>query len=139
MEVTGTNKQRRAIAILAESGGNKTMGEVMREAGYSAVSANSPTKLTKSKLFARYSDSIPDSLVRSKHLALLKKKNEDGSIDTAAVRAGVEMAYKIKGYFAPEQQTNIGEVVIASFRNDSAIAKLVEHNNGIQETDQYTH
>lgn len=134
MEIIGTSKQKRALAIMGENSGISS-AEAMIRAGYSPATARNPQKLTTSKAFAKYSDSIPDNLVRSKHLALLKKKDKDGNIDVVAVKAGVEMAYKIKGYFAPEQQTNIGEVVIASFRSPEDIpSKLLEHDNGtIQE------
>lgn len=48
-------------------------------------------------------DSIPDELVTEKHIALLTKTDLLGGIDVQAVKAGVEMSYKLKGSFAPEK------------------------------------
>ncbi len=56
-------------------------------------------------------EQIPDSLVIEKHIALLnkteKKYNSDGDliseeIDTNAVKAGVDMSYKLKGAYSDE-------------------------------------
>lgn len=49
IKVRGTQKQKRALANLAENGGN--VGKAMRDAGYSPVTANTPKKLTESKAF----------------------------------------------------------------------------------------
>jgi phage terminase small subunit len=58
-------------------------------------------------------DAIPDDLVTEKHIALLnkteKKFNQSGEliseeIDTQAVKAGVDMALKLKGAYAPEKK-----------------------------------
>ena len=52
-------------------------------------------------------EQIPDSLVIEKHIALLNKTDEDGNIDTNAVKAGVDMSYKLKGAYAPEKSINL--------------------------------
>ena len=56
-------------------------------------------------------EQIPDELLVEKHLALLNKKNKDG-IDTQAVKAGLEMSYKLKGSYSPEKIKYSGEINI---------------------------
>ena len=50
---------------------------------------------------------IPDELLEKKHLELLNKTDEDGNIDTNAVKAGLDMGYKLKGAYAPEKSINL--------------------------------
>ncbi len=56
-------------------------------------------------------DTIPDELLVEKHLQLLNKVNGK-EIDTQAVKAGLEMAYKLKGSFAPDKIKYSGELNI---------------------------
>ncbi len=63
-------------------------------------------------------DALPDELLTEKHLALLNKKEvivrnnvtsgeietiPTGEIDSQAVAKGLDMAYKVKGTYAPEK------------------------------------
>lgn len=50
-------------------------------------------------------DAIPDELLAEKHLALLRKMNGD-DIDVNSVRSGLDMAYKLKGSYAPEKSVS---------------------------------
>lgn len=65
---------------------------------------------------------IPDDLVNEKHLALLNKKEmkrtfnaeigewievATGDVDTQAVSKGLDMAYKLKGSYAPDKTINL--------------------------------
>lgn len=67
-------------------------------------------------------EQIPDDLIVRKHLALLNKeevitKNNmttgeidvipTGQIDVQAVKAGLDMTYKLKGLYAPEKSINL--------------------------------
>lgn len=52
-------------------------------------------------------ESIPDELITEKHLALLNKSDFLGQIDVPAVSKGLDMAYKLKGSYAPDKQINI--------------------------------
>lgn len=67
-------------------------------------------------------ESIPDSLIVEKHLALLNKKEkvtknnmttgeidviDTGEIDVGAVSKGLDMIYKIKGTYAPDKNINL--------------------------------
>lgn len=71
---------------------------------------------------AKYGDGLPDELLREKHLALLNKMEvkrtfdhstgewidiHTGQVETHAVSKGLELAYKVKGSFAPEQTRSI--------------------------------
>ena len=115
--VKPTIKQKLAFAKLAENGGN--ISKTMKEVGYSAQTAKTPGKLTKSigwqQLMEKY---LPDKMLAEKHRALLNKqevivKNNNttkeidviktGEIDPYSVKNGLDLAYKLKGRFAPEQ------------------------------------
>ena len=111
-----TLKQKKAVQKVAENGGNVSKG--MIAAGYSPATAKTPQKLTESKgwleLMERY---LPDETLAEKHLELLNKREVvktfvDGEAeyefidqpDTAAVSKALDMAYKLKGSYAPEKQ-----------------------------------
>ncbi len=51
-------------------------------------------------------DALPDYLLAEKHLALLNKMTGD-EIDVNAVKSGLDMAYKLKGSYAPEKKLNL--------------------------------
>lgn len=50
---------------------------------------------------------IPDELLEEKHLALLRKTDEDGNIDVNAVGKGLDMGYKLKGAYAPDKSISL--------------------------------
>lgn len=50
---------------------------------------------------------IPDDLVADRHIALLNKVDDKGELDINAVKAGVDMAYKLKGSYAPDKRLNL--------------------------------
>lgn len=52
-------------------------------------------------------DLLPDDLLAEKHLALLNKIDNEGEIDVMAVSKGLDMAYKVKGHFAPEKSIQL--------------------------------
>ena len=66
-------------------------------------------------------EQIPDSLLVKKHLQLLNSK-KDGQL----VRAGLDMAYKIKGTYAPEKFEHSGGIDLISY--DKA-RKLIKGRN----------
>jgi phage terminase small subunit len=61
-------------------------------------------------------DQIPDELLVEKHLALLRKQDILSGVDTQAVKAGLEMAYKLKGSYAPEKSES--KVVIETLSQE---------------------
>ena len=105
-----TIKQKKALDNVVGNGGNVT--QAMIDAGYSENTANTPQKLTESKGWKELMDEyLPDSLLASKHKELLNKIDDKGQIDVQAVKAGLDMAYKINGSYAPEKKdiTTMGE------------------------------
>lgn len=97
-----TQRQKKVLKEIAENSGN--MGNAMRKAGYSDNYANSPDKIKKTKGWKELMDKhLPDSLLAEKHRALLNKTELDKQPDTQAVRAGLDMAYKLKGKYATDK------------------------------------
>lgn len=77
--------------------------------------------LRKPKIINAIADAIPDDLLTKKHLELLNKTDSEGNIDVQAVKAGLDMGYKVKGSYAPDKSVNLNlnrEVV--------ATAELIE-------------
>jgi hypothetical protein len=86
---------------------------------YSPATAKHPEKITKSKgwqeLMKKF---LPDTLLAKRHTELLNKretyilKTEDGieridlGPETQAVSKGLDMAYLLKGYYAPTKTNN---------------------------------
>lgn len=131
-----TLKQQKAIKILVETGGKSVSG-AMREAGYSKATAKTPSKLTCAKSFKElFEEFIPDDLLAQKHKELLtvpikiKKVKENGkvtifeSIDVQALKAGLDLAYRVKGKYAP---TRINQSIKTGLENlsDEEIDELL--------------
>lgn len=124
-----TFRQKKALDKVVENGGN--ISKAMEAAGYSPKTAKTPQKLTESKGWKELMDKyLPDKLLVEKHKALLEKqevriKNNmttgeieiipTGEIDANSVKAGLDMAYKIKGSYAPEKKH-------VSFENDDELS-----------------
>jgi len=115
-KVEPTGKQKRAFKELVENG--RTKGDAMVKAGYSKNTAKAPTKMTNSKGWKELTEEyLPDKLLAKKHKELLevpiKKRQwikgelqyETEELDTNAVKSGLDMAYKLKGHYAPEKKT----------------------------------
>lgn len=109
-----TARQKRAAKLLVENGG-KSVSKAMRDAGYSEQTAKSPHKLTKSKAWpALMEEFLPQEKVAAAHAELLeaedtvfiprgKKILERKRPDFRARKAGIDMAHKLRGNYAPEQ------------------------------------
>lgn len=68
-------------------------------------------------------DAIPDELLIRKHLELLNSTvGENDKIDVQGVKAGLDMAYKIKSTYAPEKTEN--KVVIETLSQEEKEALL---------------
>lgn len=133
-----TLRQKKAADKVAENGGN--IGAAMRDAGYSVISSKTPKKLTASKgweeLMGEY---LPDSLLAEKHQELLTvpkiirttKRGEfvdqEESTDVQAISKGLDMAYKLKGRYAPEKHEHKVEDVTPDERIQ-ALAKRLNAN-----------
>lgn len=67
---------------------------------------------------------LTDELLSTKHLALLNKMDESGNIDVQAVKAGLDMGYKIKGSYAAEKRTIELDLTDIKNKDDAELAKL---------------
>ena len=93
---------------------------------YAGVKATRMLRKDKiKKKLKSIADSIPDGLLIEKHLELLnsmEKVISEGeiiseSINVQGVKAGLDMAYKLKGSYADEKIKVSGDVKIISFRD----------------------
>ena len=142
-----TFKQKKVIRILKENP-TWSISRAMREAGYSSVSSVQPGILTNSIGFQQLMKKhLPDELLTKKHHQLLKKREykrvfnhvtgeyetvKTNEIDANAVAKGLDMAYKLKGSYAPEKR----EVVTASLSDYlKHIATRREIASGIEKVD----
>ena len=110
-------KQQKALDNVVANGGNVT--KAMRDAGYSENTINTPQKLTESRAWKDImGEYLPDELLVSIHEKLLTKEEvivrnnmsngeieviPTGQIDVQAVKAALDMAYKLKGSYAAEK------------------------------------
>jgi len=118
-----TIKQKKAVKKIVENRGNISKG--MRDAGYSPKTAKNPKALTDSKGWQELMEEyLPDKDLAKKHQELLRKQEiivrnnnktgkieviKTGELDTQAVGKGLEMAYKLKGKYAPTKVKFIDE------------------------------
>jgi hypothetical protein len=117
-------KQKKAFQLVVEK--RRSVSAAMREVGYSPQTAVNPKNLTETigwkQLMEEY---LPDSLLAQKHKELLtigrkKRKIRHGTtieeieeIDTNAVKAGLDMAYKIKGAYKEDNDQKKLNVTIS--------------------------
>lgn len=88
---------------------------------------------------AKYGDGLPDKLLLDKHLALLNKMEvkrtfdhvtsewidiETGQVETQGVSKGLELAYKVKGHFAPEKSMALNRIVVSQNMASSDLEAL---------------
>lgn len=92
-------KQKLAFKFMVENGGN--LGQAMIAAGYSANTAKTPQKLTRTKAWAELTQHLlPDEFLLREHSKLLKAKKLNGEIDVPAVVSALDMAYRLKGRYS---------------------------------------
>lgn len=89
-------RQKNAVKRMAENGG--VASTAMVDVGYSEQTAKTPHKLTKSKGFKEIlaEAGITDEYLSKKHKKLLESRKEE------IVTKNLDLAYKVKGHFAPE-------------------------------------
>ncbi len=107
-------RMKKTAAILMESKG-KSVSDAMRKAGYPATTAKNPQQVTRSQSWQALMDEyLPQDLIARKHQELLEAEEtvfiprgkeilERKRPDHAARKAGVDMAHKLRGNFAPEK------------------------------------
>lgn len=110
---------------------------------YNTAGVMAHESLKKPKIQKAIADMLPDDLLREKHLALLNKeevitKNNvttgeidvvpTGQIDVQAVSKGLDMAYKLKGAYAPEKHTNLNLTVELKPEELDRLTKLLNES-----------
>ena len=123
-----TLKQKKAIEKVSENIG-KPLGEIMKEAGYSESTSETPQRLTESKAWMELMDQyIPDDKLLIKHkealeavkpigaLILIDKdgktvtKDNEGMIEVSDQQTrlkAVELGYRVKGKLKPEEGASL--------------------------------
>jgi hypothetical protein len=117
-------RQKTLAKLLGENGGKKPIGKLMIEAGYAKSYAHNPKKLKRTKNWQELMETyFPDTLLAERHRDLLNKKEYiaigkkgereavcTGEIDGNAVARGLDMGYKLKGKYTPEEHKFSGEI-----------------------------
>ncbi len=133
-----TQKQAKAIAILAGNGGI-SVGAAMRKAGYSEISANTPAKLTESVAYQSLAERIDEDLITKSHVELFSQKREatltfpkfmeDEEIMEACANAGIDVLSitpteksKLAIYFVPDAQAKAKAIEMAHKMKGAYIA-----------------
>ena len=99
-------RQKKLLKKILETNGKPvSVSQSMREVGYGEGYAKNPQLLTKTKSWQELMEEyLPDDLLAERHRELLNKRDKDADVpETQAVKAGLEMGYKIKGKYAPEK------------------------------------
>lgn len=133
-----TIKQKKAISKIVENRGN--VSRAMIDAGYNLTTAKNPKNLTESKAWEQLADAIPDMLLAERHLELLNKRDTytyrtgtgkrskvhqvDLGPEVQAVTKGLDMAYKLKGSYAPEKSTALHVNIERRIEDKSEIEAL---------------
>jgi len=112
---------------------------VDKDKSASVVASSNLGKVSIQKAIMSIADNIPDKLLVEKHLELLNAQkikttrikgelvDTEESIDSYAIGKGLDMAYKIKGTYAPEkilQRTNVSFGQLDNLSNED-LAKLI--------------
>ena len=104
-------KQRKTMENLLENNGS--MGEAMREAGYSPETAKNPQQVTRSKGWAQLVEEyLPDDLLAKVHKEGLEATNKDGA-DYSVRHRYLDTAYKIKGKIVDKMDIDIKKRIIS--------------------------
>jgi hypothetical protein len=144
--------QRRAIENLVA--GSSTKAEAIIKAGYSPKTARAPSKVFGSPVVKdALEEMLPEKMLLEKHKKLLDKEEivvrtnsetgrlerlKTGEIDAQAVRSGLDMAYKLKGMYAPEKRiTGIFGLDFSHLSDAELEEKLKEANKIIEREKMY--
>jgi phage terminase small subunit len=109
-----TKKQKIFVKEYVKTGhGTKSALKAYDTKDYSTADSIAVENLQKAAIRKAIADRLPDDLLEEKHLALLNKMERDydsegnliaEDIDVQAVSKGLDMAYKVKGSYAPEKK-----------------------------------
>jgi hypothetical protein len=134
-------KQARVLKLVAEHP-DEPISKAMVAVGYAESSARTPSRyIGRENLLRVFLDEIPDKLILKAHKKLLKSKVKvrtyvKGSLkteyiteDTLGLSKGVELAYKVKGAFAPEEKA----ITITGLeqKGDDELDELIRQNTDL--------
>lgn len=135
------SKQAKVLEILEKDPG-MPVSKAMIQSGYSINSARTPSRYVgKENLLRLFNKSIPDKLILKAHKKLLNAKTrvrtfKKGDLvteitqeDTLGLSKGVELAYKVKGAFAPEEKTLT--VTGLESKGDDELGEIVRDNQSL--------
>lgn len=92
-----TQRQKRLVHKISENLG-KSMGDAMREVGYSEEYANNPQQLTRTKGWKDLSEQLlPDANLLQRLKRIINNKN-----DNIAIK-GLDTGFKIRDKYAPQK------------------------------------
>lgn len=101
---------------------------------YDTAHAIATENLQKPSILKSIQEMLPDDLLAERHLELLNKREQrvvgeellEVGPDVQAVSKGLDMAYKIKGNYAPEKSVNLNIDAAPSDRIKELARKLKE-------------
>lgn len=92
-----TTRQKKLVRKLSGNVG-KSLGEAMREIGYSESYADNPQRLTRTTGWQELTEQLlPDEPLLNRLKKVINNKN-----DNVAIK-GLDTAFKVKGRYAPEK------------------------------------
>lgn len=101
-------KQKKFIAEYVKTGnGTQSIKKVYNVKNDLTARVMASENLTKPNVAIAIAEALPDELLRERHLELLNKRDIMGDVEVIAVSKGLDMAYKIKGAYAPEKTLNM--------------------------------
>ena len=115
---------------------------------YSKVTADKPKNITETKSWQTLMEEyLPEDLIAERHKDLLQKRDvhitvdkfggiieTDRGIETAAVSKGLEMAYKLRGSFAPEKTAPPSGVVYNLFYQPVIQARVKAFEDALKDS-----
>lgn len=124
-----------------------TMTEAMVDAGYSIGYAQSGNIMKKKSWIELCEEYMSDELLAEKTQALINKKetvvkftksgikvHKTGEIDQSAVKAGLELAFKVRGKMSPEQYI-VEQKGIANLSEAELDALIAKQSSRFKKTD----
>lgn len=140
-----TLRQKAAIQKVMENHGN--VSKSMREVGYPETTAKNPKNLTESKAWLEImEESLPDTKLVERHRELLDKREtiivRDGKESRVEitdqphsdVKGALDMAYKLKGAYAPEKSQSINLDVKIDATDPKAKALAEEYEEKLKQS-----
>jgi len=131
-----TKQDKKFVKKVAETGNlTKAVQEAyeIEDAGYASVKGQ--RLIGKDRIQKALAERLPDDLLEEKHLALLnkteKKYDTEGNmvseeIDTNAVSKGLDMAYKVKGSYAPDKNINMNVNINSIDATNPKVLELID-------------